>query len=302
MWDNVSTTPVLVKDNGDVERPHSRAKLLGQILLEGGQLTEIDIERIVDLQPSLKLNFGETALRLGLINEQELVRALAQQFNYHYLSASAATTNGPNPKELVAAFNPFGAKAEAFRALRAQLTLPCSEYRRKAIAVISPAHGDGRSYVAANLAVVFSQLEAKTILVDADFDNPRQHEIFGRSNATGLSNILAGHRDWSEMGDVPVFPNLSVLPSGPVPPNRQELLENKRFLTLLDGLENRFEFVIIDTPPVRESTTAQTTALMAGAALVLARKDRCRARDLVAIREMVGRPGCHILGAVLNQR
>lgn len=298
----VSSEAVLADGKVGPQGPSPAFKRLGQILLEQGELDEADIEQIIILQSQVDLSFGEAAIHLGLIDEEDLLWALAEQFNYHYFPTSFATGNRLNPVELVAAFDPFGARADAFRALRTQLVLSCRKHKRNTIPVVSPAHGDGRSYVAANLAVVFSQLELETILVDADFNNPQQHAFFGQSNATGLSSILAGHADWTQMSNLSVLPHLSVLPSGPVPPNRQELVESRRFSALLNGLESCYEYVVIDTPPACESTTAQTMAQRAGGALVLARKDRTRARDLSAVKEMVERAGCQILGAVFNQR
>ncbi len=294
--------PALMRPERESGAVRPDVKRLGQILIEDGKLSDADVERVVRLQSRSKLSFGAAAMRLGLITERALTAALARQFNYHFVPAAAAAKVGIDHKELVTASDPFGARAEGFRALRTQLMLRWFAEGQKTLAVVSPAPGDGRSYVAANLAVVFSQLGANTILIDADYCRPKQHAIFGLSNSVGLSSILAGHRTLPQVGNLTVFQSLSVLPSGPMPPNRQELLESRRFLHLLDQLEETYEVVLIDTSPAQESTSAQTAALWAGGAVVLCRKDRTRVKDMMAVNALIGEAGAQIVGTVFNQR
>src|SRR4029077_16429339 len=129
---------------------------LGGILLAEGKLQAKDIERVMEMQRTSGLRFGEAALRLGLITEDDLRCAVAKQYDLPHLLPG----NESISSELVVAYEPFHPRAEEMRALRTQLLMRWSRagVRRQALAIASPGAGEGRSYVAANLAVVFSQL------------------------------------------------------------------------------------------------------------------------------------------------
>ena len=175
----------------DPQRAIARAdRTIGAILVEEGKLTPREVERVLERQRTDKVRFGEAAVKLGYITPEDVRFALAKQYDMpHFTSAS----EGPS-RELVAAFAPFHPRAEEMRALRTQLLIRWynPEQGRKSLVVASPEPGEGRSYVAANLAIVFSQLGARTLLVDADLRSPRQHEIFGLPQGHGLSTLLAG--------------------------------------------------------------------------------------------------------------
>jgi receptor protein-tyrosine kinase len=168
------------------------------------------------------------------------------------------------------------------------------------VAVVSEARGDGRSYIAANLAVVLSQLGGRTLLIDADLRNPAQHALFGLENRIGLSAVLAGRAGAEAVQRVAQLGNLSVLPSGVAPPNPQELLARPTFGVLLERLAEHVDFILIDTPPATESADAQTVAARARAALFVVRKNHSRLWRVQAIAEGVARTRTAVLGAVLN--
>ncbi|HET7362570.1 MAG TPA: chain length determinant protein tyrosine kinase EpsG, partial [Burkholderiales bacterium] len=147
-----------------------------------------DIERVLAASREQGVRFGEAARVLGLATQAEIARALARQFGLACIAPGAA----PLGPELTAAYEPTGPQAEALRAVRDQLLLRWLERKpeSRALAILSAARGEGRTFIAANLAVVFSQLGSRTLLVDADLRNPRQHRIFGLDNRTGLSALL----------------------------------------------------------------------------------------------------------------
>jgi Mrp family chromosome partitioning ATPase len=122
------------------------------------------------------------------------------------------------------------------------------DLRLKHLAIVSPGREEGRTYLAANLAVVFSQLGERTLLIDADMRHPRQHVLFGLPNRGGLSSLLAGRAGADVIELVAPLTNLSVLPAGPQPPNPQELLGRPVFQNFLAELDKEFDVVIIDTP------------------------------------------------------
>ena len=144
-------------------------RVVGKLLLEAGKLNAADAERVLHLQQKENLRFGEAAIKLGLINETDLHHALANQFDYAYLTPG----DGHFSPDLVAAYQPFSLQVERLRALRGQLMLRWFSIGHKALAITGIHPGDGASYLAANLAVVFSQLGERTLLIDADLRRPR---------------------------------------------------------------------------------------------------------------------------------
>jgi protein-tyrosine kinase len=274
-------------------------RTIGAILLEEGKLTAREIERVLERQRQDKVRFGEAAVRLGLITEDDVRFALAKQYDMPHFTPSS---EGPS-RELVAAFAPFHPRTEEMRALRTQLLIRWynPEHGRKSLVVASPERAEGRSYVAANLAIVFSQLGARTLLVDADLRKPRQHQIFGLPEGHGLSTLLAGRSEHTATFPVPGLNRLSVLPAGPLPPNPQELLSRPVFNSFMKDLQSIYDVVIIDTPPAAQFADVQSVTFRAGDALIVARKDHTPvASTSRTIRELAG-TGARVVGTVVNE-
>ena len=273
-------------------------RTIGAILVGSGALTSQDVERILELQREKGGRFGEAGRALGLIEQRDIDFALSRQFDYPYLRRGESRVS----QSLVAAYEPAHPQVEALRALRSELMLHWfnDDAAHKTLAIVSEARGDGRSHIAANLAVVLSQLGGRTLLIDADLRNPAQHALFGLENRIGLSALLSGRAGADAVQHVPGLGSLSVLPSGAAPPNPQELLARPSFGVLLERLAEHVDFILIDTPPAGESADAQTVAARARAALFVARKNHSRLWRLQAISENIARTRTAVLGAVLN--
>jgi len=271
---------------------------IGSILAAQGKLGAQDIERVLQLQQSQGLRFGEAALRVGLITQDDLQSALAKQYDFPHLLPGT----GGISTEIVVAYEPFHPRAEELRALRTQLSIRWSNagVRHRVLAIVSPGPGEGRSYVAANLAAVFSQLGERTLLIDADLRAPRQHRIFDVPDRIGLSAILAGRADRSAVVPVPQFGTLSLLPAGARPPNPQELLSRRALAGLLQELRTEFDVIFIDTPPATRYADAQSVTFQAGSAMVLARRNHTRLADTAGVVRQLSDTGARILGTVLN--
>src|SRR5258707_4778047 len=188
---------------------------IGSILAEEGKLGVEDIERVMELQQSKGLRFGEAAQRLGLITEDDLRCAVAKQYDLPHLLPG----NESISSELVVAYEPFHPRAEELRALRTQLLMRWSKagVGHRMLVIASPGSREGRSYVAANLAVVFSQLGERTLLIDADLRAPRQHRIFNIPDRIGLTAVLSGRADHCAVAPIPGFWKLSGLTAGAAP-------------------------------------------------------------------------------------
>ena len=271
---------------------------IGAILIEAGRLKGEDVESILRLQREQGLRFGDAAMQLGLITLADIELALSRQFDYPYLLRGQSAVS----EEVVAAYAPFSPQVEAMRALRGQLMLRWfdTDVDHKALAIISGARKEGRSFIAANLAVVFSQLGEHTLLIDADLRNPRQHQLFSLDNRAGLSAVLSGRGGRDAIQRVPSLPDLSVLPAGALPPNPSELLGRPFFSQMLHDLAKEFDVILLDTPAAAENTDAQTATTRAGSALVVVRKNASRVWQVRGIADNAVQTDVTIVGTVFN--
>lgn len=271
---------------------------IGSIIAQANNLTAEQVERILAHQKSTGMRFGEAAVALGLANGEDVLWALSQQFHYPYAPGRLQASD-----DLVLANKPFSHQAEAFRVLRSQINMRLfsADEPRRAIAVISPNSGDGKSFFAANLAVAFSQLGGRTLLVDADMRNPRQHQIFGIESASGLSGILTGRAEANVVRTVADLPSLFVLPVGTVPPNPMELVERPAFGLLMRELASKFDYVVVDTPAATFGADCAVIAARCGAALAIARQGTTRVTALQDLVATLRNSPAKLAGVVMNE-
>jgi receptor protein-tyrosine kinase len=273
-------------------------RAIGAILVDAGKLTQQGVDAILQRQQVQALRFGDAGKELGLLSQSDIDHALARQFDYAYLRRGESGVS----EEVIAAYDPFCPQVEALRTLRSELMLRWfdGDPVRKALAIVSASGKEGRSYIAANLAVVFAQLGGRTLLIDADLRNARQHALFALENRVGLSALLAGRAGPEAVQRIPALANLSVLPAGVLPPNPQELLARPLFGHLLRQLAEHVDFILLDSPPATESSDAQTLALRTGAALMVVRKNASRLGRIRGVSGIVAHAKAAMVGAVLN--
>jgi protein-tyrosine kinase len=282
----------------DISVPSREAgQTIGALLVGAGKLAPENVQRVLDYQRKSGLLFGEAGVAMGLVDEEDVRRALAVQFGQAYLAPDAGMGS-----ELIAATDPNSPAVEHLRELRSQLMLRWFENdaRQAALAVVSPGSGEGRSYITANLAVLFSQMGKRTLLIDADLRRPRQHRIFGLSGRIGLSSVLAGRAGWDAVNEIKSLPGLWVLPAGATPPNPQELLARPGFGKLIQALRSSYEVILVDTPAAGNWADASTIATRAGAALMLACRDATSVPRVSKLANDLRQFGVTIVGAVLN--
>ena len=268
---------------------------IGALLLEAGKLTLEHIERVLLTQKELGLRFGDAALRLGLLSDDDIRQALARQFGYPYLEPG----QGNLSPRLSAAYAPFSPQVEALRAIRSQLMLRWFGRGRHALAIAGIDAADGASLFAANLALVFAQLGEQTLLVDANLRTPCQHELFARKGRQGLSDLLAGRADLDLIERVPPFADLSLLPAGTLPPNPQELLARAGFRNLNAQLESRYDAVLYDLAPFTAGADALAVAGRAGGVLLVACKHRTRIAAIARMAAQMTEAGAEVVGSVV---
>lgn len=275
---------------------------LGSILIDEGKITSSEADQIMAVQQREGWRFGEAAMRLSLISEQDLTLALHKQYDMPMLAPDNGG-NGGVCEELVAAYHPHHQLTEELRSLRTQLLIHWfrrASTEQNVLAVVSPGSGEGRSYVAANLAILFSQLGERTLLIDADLRNPRQHRIFNVSDHIGLSSVLSGRAGPDAAMAIPGISNLMILPAGAPPPNPLELLSRQLLPDLLAEYLSDFDVILIDTPPALPYSDAQTVSFRAGNAIVLARKDLTLVANAKRVVRELGNNGTRVVGTVIN--
>jgi protein-tyrosine kinase len=275
-----------------------RDQRIGSILTEEGKLDSAHIGQVLRLQQDRHgLRFGEAALSLGLINREDLNMALAKQYDF---PCQRLNGNSAVHADLIAFRNSLHPSVERLRALRTRLLVRWSGLGNepRALAIVSPGSCEGRSFVSANLAVLFAQLGMRTLLIDADLRAPRQYRIFDIPDRIGLSSVLSGRA----AGEIPLpaFGPLSVMPAGAPPPNPQELLLRPALASSLELASAQYDVVLIDTPPARDSADAYSVAFCAGSALILARTNHTRVGETAAVARDLAETGALVVGAVLT--
>lgn len=273
---------------------------LGTLMVQYGFLRQEDVERVLQFQRAERIRFGEAAVRLGLVSPSDLHFALSRQFEFTYLRPGREGTQVS--AEVVSACQPFGAAADQIRAIRSQLMLHWFDKAqgRNALAIVGSVESEGRSYLAANLAVACAQAGENVLLVDANFRSPRQHEIFGIENDTGLSTILAGHRHSEAILRVSDLSGVFLLSAGPVPPNPLELLMRPAWQDFLNMARSNFDMLIIDTPALSCGQDAVFVALKAGAALVVARTGVTPVKALATAVKILEHARVPMVGTIWN--
>lgn len=204
---------------------------------------------------------------------------------------------------LITAYSPKSHISEQFRTLRTNIQYSDADHRIKTLVFTSSGPSEGKSTVSGNVAVTFADQGLRTLLVDADTRRPTVHATFSLLNERGLVNLLTSKEDL-DLGDyiVPTsVNNLSVLPTGPVPPNPSELLSSKRMERLIDTLAKNFDMVIFDVPPLGSVTDAQILASKVDATIMVVPYGIAEKGAVMASKAMLDQVDANIIGVVQNR-
>ena len=195
--------------------------------------------------------------------------------------------------------SPFAMK-EAYRTLRTNIRFALRGEGCKRFCITSSSQGEGKSITMLNLAITFAETGQKVLLIDADMRRPAINRLLVEKASPGLSNVLAGLVDESEILRKDVRPNLDIIFSGDIPPNPAELLDSDRMKELLDKLSKRYDYILVDTPPVNVVSDACVTAHHLDGVLLLARQGRSRKESLKRAVNNLNLAGVKLLGCVFN--
>ncbi|OII15737.1 hypothetical protein BIU97_13720 [Curtobacterium sp. MCBA15_009] len=204
---------------------------------------------------------------------------------------------------LVSFDNRYSTRAEAFRQLRTHLTYTNLDGAAQSIVVTSATPGEGKSSTAVNLALMLAQNGSKVVLVDADLRRPTTGVYLGIESRVGLSTVLTRQVDLDDaVQEIGADNPLHVLAAGRVPPNPSELLSSSRMVDLIRELESRYEYVIVDAPPMLPVTDpAVLGAICSGVLLVVSVQGQTKRADFTTAERTVAQVGARLLGLVVNR-
>jgi len=301
------------KDTAPSDDRNLRAELVSYFHLDSEA-----VAKIFEVMQASDLSFSEAALRLGLFTRADIDEAMLRtrpnepagepgliEAALHRISSDKRIVLRHGERvtpgsQLILAHDQDNPRSERLRALRTELLLLNEETRgANIVAVLSPCAGEGRSQLAAELAIAFAQLGRRTLLVDADLRSPRQHVLFGSTNELGLANTIANFQK-PVYHPVVGLPQMHLLTAGPVPPNPLELLSDGRFEKLVAEWRNNYEFLVFDTPPISKCADGIAVATLAGRVLVLSRAQHTSYQSTREMLRRLATTQSKILGAVLN--
>jgi receptor protein-tyrosine kinase len=295
---------------------------IGQVLIDRCQLSTESVQKIVELVRAENLNFVDAALRLGLVKDDDVEAAIASrrrragdangkpgliEFAISKIAGrrESAVTVDAEPvvpdTRLIPTRDADDSRSERLRTLCTELLLDARSgpTQSRVIALVSPSPGEGRSQLAAEIAIGFSQLGRETLLIDADLRRPQQHKLFNADNESGLSQVLLG-KQTLKVKKVKGLPSLQLLTSGTPPDNSLELLSDGRLARLIKLLRGMYQFIVIDTPPINQFADGLAIATTATEALVVSRAHRTTHES---VREMLRRfapTRARTVGAIVN--
>ncbi|HEY0693666.1 MAG TPA: polysaccharide biosynthesis tyrosine autokinase [Kribbella sp.] len=204
-------------------------------------------------------------------------------------------------RPLIVHVDPHSPRAEAFRQVRTNLQFIDVANHPRSIVLTSAMPGEGKSSVAANLAITLAAAGSRTVLVEGDLRHPRLAEYMGLEGAAGLTTVLIGHAQLHDVlqpwGDQR---GLDVLTCGPIPPNPSELLASAAMVDLLRELEAHYDHVIIDSPPLLPVTDAAVLSRRTGGAVMVVGVNRVNRDQLGKALEVLQTVGASVLGVVAN--
>jgi capsular exopolysaccharide synthesis family protein len=205
------------------------------------------------------------------------------------------------PVELVTFGHPKSMLSEAYRNIRTSILLSFPEKPPKKIAISSPNPAEGKTTTVINTAIALSQTGARVLIIDSDLRKPRVHRVFNEENGVGLSNFLSGHAALESIIKKTDIPNLSYIPSGPIPPNPSELIGSNLFKSMMQSLGERFDHLVLDSPPVLGFADAIILSTSVDGIILVVLGGKTPRETLQRAKEVLHQVNAKILGVVINR-
>ncbi len=228
--------------------------------------------------------------------------AKSAKANYgHQAPLSAGDPDTAFGPDLVSYVAPQSISAEAFRTLRSSILLSSVDHQGRVVLITSSLAAEGKSTIAANLAVSFARRDARVLLVDTDLRRGTLHLKFRIPNREGLSSVLVRESGASAyQRPLKDLPNLFVLPRGPIAPNPGELLASHHLESLIDQWKLEYDHVILDSAPVLPVADSLSVAPLADSTVIVVRSASTRRKALLRIRSLLRRAQARVIGIVVN--
>ncbi len=201
---------------------------------------------------------------------------------------------------LVTHFDPKSPVSEAYRTLRTNIQFKNKKTKQHVVLVTSSAPKEGKSTTVANLAITMAQMGNKTVLIDGDLRRPVIHSIFNMKKDEGITNYLIGSSDLNNVIKTTFVDNLSIIPSGPLPPNPSELLGSEEMKGLIEKLRNRFEIILFDSPPVIAVTDAAILSTMVDGVVLVIKAHQTHREAIKRAKNLLDNAEAKIFGSLLN--
>lgn len=196
---------------------------------------------------------------------------------------------------------PKSISTEAYKSLRTNIQYSSFDNEYKTIVVTSSVPGEGKSTTSGNLALVLAQGESKVLLMDCDMRKPTIHKKFGISNTYGLSDLLQCKSNMNfEKISHKYNDNLTIITSGKIPPNPSEMLSSKAMSNFLDEMKGKFDYVILDTPPIHAVTDSQVLARRVDGVVLVVRANKTKKEIVSNSINSIKNINANFIGIVLN--
>ncbi|WP_280166235.1 CpsD/CapB family tyrosine-protein kinase [Priestia aryabhattai] len=205
-------------------------------------------------------------------------------------------------RRLLAHNSPKDPVAEQYRTIRTNIQFSNVDQDIKTIVLTSSGAEEGKSTTSANLATVYAQQGLKVLLIDADLRKPTGHYTFRLENHIGLTNVLTRQSTLAQAVQESEIPHLSVLTSGPIPPNPSELLASAQMAELLKEMKKQFDMIIFDTPPILAVADAQILANQVDGTILVVSSGKTEKDAALKSKELLSNAQGKLLGVVLNNR
>lgn len=202
---------------------------------------------------------------------------------------------------LIAHSSPRSLISEQYRLIRTNIQLSSGNQNIKSIVVTSPLPSDGKTTIAANLAIVLAQQGKPVVLIDSDLRKPTMHYAFNVNNIDGLTSVLTNNIGLDEVILRTHIPNLDIITSGPISQNPSELLDSKSMEDVIEKLKKQYEYVVFDTPPVLAVTDAQILAHKSDGTVMVIACGRTSQNGAAKARKLLDKAKTPLLGVVLNE-
>ncbi|MDN3450099.1 CpsD/CapB family tyrosine-protein kinase [Planococcus sp. APC 3906] len=203
-------------------------------------------------------------------------------------------------RRLITANIPNSYIAEQFRTLRTNINFASPDHKIRTLVITSASPFEGKSTAAANLAIVFAQEGKKVLLIDADMRKPTMHYTFNKENNRGLSSVLTRQASIQDVVMPSGIERLHLLTSGPIPPNPAELLASLSLQSIIKKLEDQYDLVIFDSPPILSVTDGQILANKCDGVVLVINSGKTQKKKAQKAKEAIVASNGKLLGAVLN--